>query len=74
MCGQHQPQNSEFCSVQTCAQQCHKVTQLQTNGWVGDGKMWEFFPSGSPTPPLTPVWEPHVFEEEKKQFVVYCAF
>ena len=27
------------------------------------GKMWEFFPSRGP--PLPPVWEPHVCEEEK---------
>ena len=29
-----------------------------------NGKMWEFFPSGGPPPPLPPVWEPHVCEKK----------
>ena len=29
-----------------------------------NGKMWEFFPSGGPLPPLPPVWEPHVCEKK----------
>ena len=33
-----------------------------------NGKMWEFFPSGGPLPP---VWEPHVCEKKIK---VYFAF